>query len=132
MVQPLQGVGQSPTRSWNNVLELAEKCGIEWPVDDDVTNVEPEKLFYPERETAGSHDAEPDYAYIHRELSKKGVTLTLLWQELSLLYYNPALSSLSKNAGRLLYLYLSSSERLPAALAPKQPIKLLSNSAVSE
>ena len=25
--------------------------------------------------------AEPDYAYIHRELSKKGVTLTLLWSE---------------------------------------------------
>ncbi|MBR1385053.1 MAG: transposase, partial [Ruminococcus sp.] len=33
----------------------------------------------PERKTAGSHNAEPDYAYIHRELSKKGVTLTLLW-----------------------------------------------------
>lgn len=64
-----------------NVLELAEKCGIEWPVDNDVTNVELEKLFYPERKTAGSHYAEPDYAYIHRELSKKGVTLTLLWNE---------------------------------------------------
>ncbi len=25
--------------------------------------------------------AEPDFAYIHKELSKKGVTLTLLWQE---------------------------------------------------
>ena len=64
-----------------NVLELAEKRGIEWPVDDDVTNVELEKLFYPERKTAESHYAEPDYNYIHRELSKKGVTLTLLWQE---------------------------------------------------
>ena len=64
-----------------NVLELAEKCGIEWPVDDDVTNVELEKLFYPERKTSGSHYAEPDYANIHKELSKKGVTLTLLWNE---------------------------------------------------
>ena len=26
-------------------------------------------------------DAEPDYAYIHRELAKTGVTLTLLWEE---------------------------------------------------
>lgn len=64
-----------------NVLELAEKRGIEWPVDDDVTNVELEKLLYPERKTAGSHYAEPDFDHIHRELSKKGVTLTLLWQE---------------------------------------------------
>ena len=58
-----------------------KKRGIEWPVDDDVTNVELEKLLYPERKTAGSHYAEPDFDHIHRELSKKGVTLTLLWQE---------------------------------------------------
>ena len=32
-----------------NVLELAAKDGVEWPIDDDVTNVELEKLFYPER-----------------------------------------------------------------------------------
>lgn len=25
--------------------------------------------------------AQPDYEYVHRELSKKGVTLTLLWEE---------------------------------------------------
>ena len=25
--------------------------------------------------------AEPDYPYIHRELAKPGVTLTLLWEE---------------------------------------------------
>ena len=64
-----------------NVLELAAKHGVEWPIDEDVTNAELEKLFYPERKIAGSHYAEPDYAYIHRELSKKGVTLTLLWNE---------------------------------------------------
>lgn len=64
-----------------NALELVEKRGIEWPIDDDVTNVELEKLFHPERKTAGSHYPEPDFEYIHRELSKKGVTLTLLWQE---------------------------------------------------
>ena len=63
-----------------NVLELAEKHGVEWPIDEDVTNAELEKLFYPERRTVGRH-AKPDYAYIHKELSKKGVTLTLLWQE---------------------------------------------------
>ena len=64
-----------------NVLELAKKHVGEWPINEDVTNAELEKLFYPERKTAGSHYAEPDYNYIHKELSKKGVTLTLLWNE---------------------------------------------------
>lgn len=64
-----------------NVLDLAEKNCVNWPLDDSITNSELEKLFYPERKTAGSHYAEPNYDYIHKELSKKGVTLTLLWQE---------------------------------------------------
>lgn len=50
-------------------------------MDDDVTNANLEKLFYPERKTSVRHYAEPDYAHIHKEPSKKGVTLTLLWQE---------------------------------------------------
>lgn len=64
-----------------NVLELAEKYHANWQLDDSITNSELEKLFYPERKTAGSHYAEPNYDYIHKELSKKGMTLTLLWQE---------------------------------------------------
>ena len=64
-----------------DVLELAQERGITQPLDDSVTNVDLEKLLYPERQTACKHYAEPDYEYIHRELSKKGVTLTLLWQE---------------------------------------------------
>lgn len=64
-----------------DVLELAQKYGITAPLNESVTNAELEKLLYPERQTAGKHYAEPDYEYIHCELSKKGVTLTLLWQE---------------------------------------------------
>ena len=64
-----------------DVLELAQKYGITTPLDESVTNAVLEKLLYPERQTAGKHYAEPDYEYIHRELSKKGVKLTLLWQE---------------------------------------------------
>ena len=64
------------------VLENAAKYGISWPLDDDMTN---EKLDEILNNSAKKHGfipyAEPDYAYIHRELSKKGVTLTLLWSE---------------------------------------------------
>lgn len=64
-----------------NVLELADKYGVKWPFDEEVTNSDIEKLFYPERIDAGKPYAAINYDYIHRELSKKGVTLTLLWQE---------------------------------------------------
>lgn len=64
-----------------NVLNLAAKHKVEWPVDEDVTNAELEKLFYPDRKDAGKFYANINFEYIHRELSKKGVTLTLLWQE---------------------------------------------------
>jgi transposase len=37
-------------------------------------------LFYPER-VKKSDRKEPDYQYIHKELAKDGVTLTLLWSE---------------------------------------------------
>lgn len=64
-----------------NVLDLAAQHGIEWPLDDDITNAELEKLFHPDKKGAGIPYAVINYEYIHRELSKKGVTLTLLWQE---------------------------------------------------
>ena len=61
-----------------NVLDLAAQHGIEWPLDDDITNAELEKLFHPDKIGAGIPYAVINYEYIHRELSKKGVTLTLL------------------------------------------------------
>lgn len=70
------------------VLELAQKHNIEWPLDDDVTNVELSRIFYPERKNATSEKVEPDYAYIHKELAKSGVTLTLLWNEYCEKCYN--------------------------------------------
>ena len=64
------------------VLENAAKYGISWPLDDDMTNENLDEIL---NSSAKKHGfipyAEPDYAYIHRELSKKGVTLTLLWSE---------------------------------------------------
>lgn len=63
------------------VLDLTVQHRIEWPVDDDITNSELEKLFYPDKRDARKPYAPINYEYIHRELSKKGVTLTLLWQE---------------------------------------------------
>ena len=40
-----------------------------------------DELFYGKRESSSTPYAVINYEYIHRELSKKGVTITLLWNE---------------------------------------------------
>ena len=65
----------------SEVLTLAGNLHIYWPLDDDVTNASLEALFYPGRNKENEERLMPDYPKIHRELAKKGVTLTLLWTE---------------------------------------------------
>ena len=64
-----------------NVLEKASAQGISWPLEDDITNAILGEMLSDRNTRTNSPYAEPDFAYIHKELSKKGVTLTLLWQE---------------------------------------------------
>ena len=64
-----------------DVLDAAAINNITWPLESDITNPELEALLFPGRHRGESIYAEPDYAYIHRELAKPGVTLTLLWEE---------------------------------------------------
>lgn len=47
----------------------------------DITNTELEALLFPNKRMAESPYVVPDFAYIHKELAKPGVTLTLLWEE---------------------------------------------------
>lgn len=63
------------------VLDRAHELHIVWPLDDDVTNEMLDEMLYGERKNGLKAYAAINYAHIHRELSKKGVTLTLLWQE---------------------------------------------------
>ena len=50
-------------------------------LDDDITNADLEQMFFPDKYKSACLYVEPDYPYIHRELAKRGVTLTLLWEE---------------------------------------------------
>ena len=65
----------------SEVLTLARNLNVCWPLDDDVTNASLEGLFYPGRGKDNEERLIPDYPKIHKELAKKGVTLTLLWTE---------------------------------------------------
>ena len=64
-----------------DVLQAAKGYSISWPLADDVTNANLRQLLFPDRYKSASDYAEPDYPYIHRELARSGVTLTLLWEE---------------------------------------------------
>ena len=65
----------------SEVQSLARKHGITVPLEDELTNDMLLELFYPERASAQKSRMEPDYSRVHRELSKKGVNLSLLWSE---------------------------------------------------
>ena len=64
----------------SEVIKLANANGLLWPLEDAVTNEVLLSTFYPDRITQ-SDRKEPDYSYIHKELAKSGVTLSLLWSE---------------------------------------------------
>ena len=65
----------------SEVLHLADENGLHWPLDDSVTNDEIRALLYPVKLGVRNPRKEPDYNYIHKELAKSGVNLTLLWTE---------------------------------------------------
>ena len=60
------------------VINLANAFKIEWPLDPNVTNLDLELLLYPDRAEKDPNRMPIDFLWIHRELAKKGVTMTLL------------------------------------------------------
>ena len=64
-----------------NVEKLADEKGLSWPLEEELSNQKLYELLYPERLEKVQVYMEPDCAYIHGELAKKGVNLTLLWNE---------------------------------------------------
>ena len=65
----------------SEVIKLAAENNLCWPLDDQLTNEKVYALLYPNKLEAANPRKEPDYSYIHKELAKPGVNLTLLWTE---------------------------------------------------
>jgi len=63
-----------------DVLRRAQIKGLEPPLPEDMGDRELAELLYPEKASANNHRM-PDYEKVHKELGRKGVTLTLLWEE---------------------------------------------------
>jgi transposase len=64
---------------------LASAAGLDWPGIEPLSDDEIEQRLLPkpaaDGSAAGSRRIQPDFASIHRELRRKGVTLQLLWEE---------------------------------------------------
>lgn len=64
----------------NDVLEEAERKGIAWPLPEELGDRELQKLLFPEKHAKDERYL-PDMDYVHKEMAKTGVTLSLLWHE---------------------------------------------------
>ena len=62
------------------ILDIADVNNLSWPDLNNMTDEELNLLFYPKREL-NSIQKPPDCDYIHKELAKPSVTLSLLWHE---------------------------------------------------
>lgn len=63
-------------------LRRFAEAGLTWPLSASLSEVELEaKLFPPARTSPVSERAEPDWAGLHAQMRRPGVTLMLLWQE---------------------------------------------------
>ena len=66
----------------SDYLHRANVAGLSWPLPADLSDGDLERLLFPRTagDVGGSYP-QPDWAYTHGELRRKGVTLSLLWEE---------------------------------------------------
>ena len=62
------------------VVQRAAECSIGFNITQELSDNEIAKLLFPSESNKPVYTM-PDYEYIHREMAKSGVTLTLLWLE---------------------------------------------------
>jgi len=62
----------------SNVLSRAEQKGLEWPLPEDIGDADIQQMLFPDKAQAAQRKI-PDCDYMHREMAKSGVTLSLLW-----------------------------------------------------
>ena len=80
-----RGVAQSLNVGYGTVvdyLQRAERASVGWPLPADLAERDLARLLFPSQPVTGQRRfAEPDFAGVHLELRRKGVTKQLLWQE---------------------------------------------------
>ncbi|HTU02930.1 MAG TPA: IS21 family transposase [Candidatus Sulfotelmatobacter sp.] len=62
-------------------LHRATEAGLAWPLPPELDDGTLEARLYPPPDRTATARPQPDWAELHRELRRPGVTLQLLWQE---------------------------------------------------
>jgi hypothetical protein len=68
-------IGKETVREY---LGRAAEAGLSWPLPEGISEEELERRLFPDALDTSRKEAEPDWALVHRELRKKGVTRELL------------------------------------------------------
>jgi transposase len=72
-----------PKATVGKFARLARAAGVDWAVVQTLSDEELEARLYRPAVPRAARHLEPDYALIHQELKRPGVTLQLLWEEYS-------------------------------------------------
>jgi transposase len=73
------GIGRTTVSEY---LRRAQAAGLSWPLPEDLDDEALNSRLFPPKPGEGEPARPvPDWALIHKEAARKGVTLTLLWQE---------------------------------------------------
>ena len=75
-----QAVGVGMTSAGEYVAR-ARRAGLGWPLPDGLDDAALERLLFPPPPKGALARPEPDWATVHLELRRPGVTLALLWDE---------------------------------------------------
>ena len=62
-------------------VSLARAAGVDWVLAQTLSDGELERRLYRPALPRSSHQLAPDFALVHQELKRAGVTLQLLWEE---------------------------------------------------
>ena len=74
-------LGVSATAA-RDCIGRARRAGLSWPLPEGLTDESLEVRLYPPPAVAAKDcRPQPDWAAVHRELRRPGVTLQLLWEE---------------------------------------------------
>jgi transposase len=62
-------------------VQRARGVELSWPLPVAMDDAKLEAVLFPRTAPLVGRHAEPDFAHLHQELKRKGVTLQLLWEE---------------------------------------------------
>jgi len=71
------GLGATTVRGY---IDRFDASGLSWPLPADLADSELERRLFPVTGSTPAHERPmPDWAWVHQELQRKGVTRALVW-----------------------------------------------------